>query len=83
MATCETIEDVLKKETNDIQKTNESLTIIDVHRQPLTKILAQSIHAWQEEWKRVRREEENFNTENVKDQCLVLRISWAMATEIK
>ena len=61
MAACETVEDVLKKETNDIEKTNESLTIIDVHRKPFTKSLAQSIHTWQEEQnKRVRREGENF-----------------------
>ena len=62
MAACETIEDVLKKETNDIEKTNESLTIIDVHRKPLTKSLAQSIHAWQgEQKKRVTREGEKFS----------------------
>ena len=61
MAACETVEDVLKKETNDIEKTNESLSVIDVHRKPFTKSLAQSIHTWQEEQnKRVRREGENF-----------------------
>ena len=62
MAACETVEDVLKKETNDIEKTNESLTVIDVHRKPFTKSLAQSIHTWQEERnKRVRREGEKFS----------------------
>ena len=61
MAACKTVEDVLKKETNDIEKTNESLSVIDVHRKPFTKSLAQSIHTWQEEQnKRVRREGENF-----------------------
>ena len=62
MAACETVEDVLKKETNDIEKTNESLSVIDVHRKPFTKSLAQSIHTWQEERKkRVRREGEKFS----------------------
>ena len=62
VAACETVEDVLKKETNDIEKTNESLTVIDVHRKPFTKSLAQSIHTWQEEQKkRVRREGEKFS----------------------
>ena len=62
MAACETFEDVLKKETDDIEKTNESLTVIDVHRKPFTKSLAQSIHTWQEERKkRVRREGEKFS----------------------
>ena len=62
MAACETVEDVLKKETDDIEKTNESLTVIDVHRKPFTKSLAQSIHTWQEERKkRVRREGEKFS----------------------
>ena len=62
MAACETVEDVLKKETNDIEKTNEPLSVIDVHRKPFTKSLAQSIHTWQEERnKRVRREGEKFS----------------------
>ena len=62
VAACETVEDILKKKTHDIEKTDESLSVINVHRKPFTKSLAQSIHTWQEEQKkRVRREGEKFS----------------------
>ena len=75
MAACETVEDVLKKETNDIEKTNESLTVIDVHRKPFTKSLAQSIHTWQGTKEEGEEGGRKFFTANVRDQCLVLEIS--------
>ena len=73
MASCETVENVFKKEIDDIQKLDKALAVRNVHRKPFTESLTQSVHAWQGEQKRVRREGENFDFENVKDQCLVLK----------
>ena len=62
VAACETVKNILKKKTHNIEKADQSLSVVNVHREPFTKSLAQSIHTWQEEQnKRVRREGEKFS----------------------
>ena len=49
MAPGEAVKDVLEKEVNEIQQSDEALAIRNIHRHPFTEILTQSVHAWQGE----------------------------------
>lgn len=78
----ETVENVLKDEIENIQKTNKTSTVVNMHPKPLTQDTCQGIHnAWLRKEREVEGGKKNWKQWEIKQSIVLFEFTWAKATE--